>query len=1082
MVKKKSQSKTKVASKTKKLPSDKKKVTSGTKTKKSLIKKPKEFIHFKDLFTKKNIITFLIPFFLIIIAMYLAYDFRDGPIHLNGLKDNVESNTYNQIRTLVSADIDMKYPNLNPQNREIAINNEMEKIILSGVMDFGNGDKLIISDIVEQNFQFVKSAFQFDDGQTYLNAIDPYHFYRLTSNYVENGHTGNTIKIIDGKETPWLDYKLSPIGVRGTESPQFHIWLESILFKLNGIDENSPESEKTTIIFLIPVIFAMLSVIPAFFIIRNYSNDLFAFMGSLLLISIGTFVSRTVAGFVDTDAYNVFFPLLVILFIVYSFSFKDKLKTIIFGAMAGITTAIYLWAWSSGWFIPLFILISLSTYLAYLLVINIIEKKKFKEIQLEVINLFLVIVSYTVSTWIFTWIFLKRDLFYIIFKSLFSSISGIASISSSNIWPNVFTSVAELNPASFPNIIDGVGGTIYFVIAMLALVLMSLDFKKKGTYTNIISIIVIILSTIWFMSIVFLNSFVYLTANNSLLFLVLLFLPVGFSMLLSLFERNKNKQIFLVVLLSVWMAGTIFMSLNGSRFILLLAPAFAISFALGAYQIAKIINNFISKEFKLKREVPKNITGYILLSLIFFFSFIPLYNQANAISDNNLPNFDDAWYSSMYKIKAESSEDAIITSWWDFGHFFTAIANRGVTFDGGSQTTPASHWVGKLLSENDEEISIDILRMLVCGNNQAHNTMLSFTNSTSADSVKVNKIIYDTFGKNKNETINVLRENKYYNFSEENITNIMNYLYCDNPVENYLITSGDMVGKAGVWAHWGLWDFTKKYTHDNYNRKSVEEIAFDIDENLTLIQNYVNQLEQIDQQVQLNPELKRDDLINRWFADYPSYMGSYNCNIEKNDIIACQITFNPRSSILGGILSEQDVNICSGTSQSNIRCTILTQTNLTSGDTFTTNLFNQFYFNTMITSENLEIEKLGRQDSQIDFLILSSENQYSAFLAQSPLGSSLFTKLFYLDGFSTNYFEKFDEVQTVTGLKVQVWKVDWESLDIKRENLTSNIGLAENIVVFDELNMSLEDLEELIGEDIQLLNFSTNSNDIRNNS
>jgi len=46
---------------------------------------------------------------------------------------------------------------------------------------------------------------------------------------------------------------------------------------------------------------------------------------------------------------------------------------------------------------------------------------------------------------------------------------------------------------------------------------------------------------------------------------------------------------------------------------------------------------------------------------------------------------NDGWYESLTKIKQNASEDAIINSWWDFGHWFKAVGDRAVTFDGTPQ-------------------------------------------------------------------------------------------------------------------------------------------------------------------------------------------------------------------------------------------------------------------------------------------------------------------------------------------------------------------------------------------------------------
>ena len=36
---------------------------------------------------------------------------------------------------------------------------------------------------------------------------------------------------------------------------------------------------------------------------------------------------------------------------------------------------------------------------------------------------------------------------------------------------------------------------------------------------------------------------------------------------------------------------------------------------------------------------------------------------------------NDAWYDTLSKIRNEAPQDIVITSWWDFGHWFKAVAD-----------------------------------------------------------------------------------------------------------------------------------------------------------------------------------------------------------------------------------------------------------------------------------------------------------------------------------------------------------------------------------------------------------------------
>ena len=442
------------------------------------------------------------------------------------------------------------------------------------------------------------------------------------------------------------------------------------------------------------------------------------------------------------------------------------------------------------------------------------------------------------------------------------------------------------------------------------------------------------------------------------------------------------------------------------------------------------------------KEIGERLSqGYIIVLVIFLVVFVPIFQNANAISKGTTPNFDDAWYDAMYKIRDNSSEDAIITSWWDFGHFFVAVGERRVTFDGGSQDTPRSHWVGKLLLESDEQKSHDMLRMLVCGGNEAHNTMLNITNGDNSDAVKINKIIYSTFGENISNTRKLIENNEYYNFTQNQIDEIMNLLACDIPTQNFLITSGDMVGKAGVWAHWGSWNFTKKYVHDNYKLKSAKEISLLIDEDLTLIEKHVSELEDIDIRA-TTENIKREDLANQWFAPYPSYIPlsrryTYPCLFNNNSLV-CQ----------------NGIEI----------------------DTITGNITSQF--NEQVKFKNLIFPqadgnlRIVEQDSEgdIDVVLIPSYNGFEVLLAQSPLGSSLFTKLYYLDGYGTELFEKFDDKQSATGVRIKTWEALWNKTET--ENNLSKIILDDIEFEANTENLTESTNEEMMEEYDESLNSS----------
>lgn len=953
-----------------------------------------------DEFFNQRAVKIAIPIIFLIIALYFVFLTRIGPVSLSGLDDRIEANTYNQILSIIEQDVNAEFPNLNQIYKQELIQERFEEALGQGFYDI-QGQRLEFDSLIQTNIDQVKGAFQAENGQTYLNAIDPYHFQRLSYLYHMNGYVGDELREVDGEQVPYLSYKLAPNGIHGN-NPSLHVWLEAQLYALNGIDETSTFGEKTKAIFILPVLLVMLAIIPIFFILRLYTNDLLALFGSLFMASIGTFVSRTVAGFVDTDPYNVLFPLLISVFLIYGIFYSHK-KYLTYGLfiLAGLFQGLFLWAWEAGWFIFIFSFLSILAYEALRFIAAVMDNTRTLQNNIVRSLLRLVpLVLYTISSWIFVFVFTARGLFDTIYNGIFTSLSGIAGAGVGTIWPNVFSSVAELNPASFGTIVGSVGGSIAFILAMVGLLLLTLDYNVTRDNFKKYNLWLLVIGTILFITVVQTSIFIPLTANTPFLFLAILFAPIAVGILFALWNKSISSKIFLVLLLSSWMAGTVYMSLNGVRFILLLGPAFAIAFAVGLFYIAKYVNSYLTREIKLKGSVAQKVGGFVLVFVVFAVLFHPMATNALNISNNTLPNFDDAWYSSMIKIKDSSEADAIITSWWDFGHFFSAVAERGVTFDGGSQTTPQSHWVGKLLFESDEQISLDILRMISCGGNNAFELMLEYSQDPS-DGVLVNKIIYDTFGLSADEKREVISSNSYFTFTSQQVDEIMEELHCTNPPENFLITSGDMVGKAPVWSHWGTWDFTRKFVHDNYQSMSVSEMAILVDENETVIDRYVSELRDIDTRSETE-NIRRLDLVNQWFSPYYSYVPvsgalEHGCVVQ-NDSFSC---------MGGGIQINQQTG--------RVTSTVIDESQISS---------------LVYPTPELELRVVPQfEEGQIQVVLIPSAVSPRIVLVQNPMGESLFTKLYYLNGIGVDNFELFDDVQSVSGTRVITWRTNFNETE-----------------------------------------------------
>jgi dolichyl-diphosphooligosaccharide--protein glycosyltransferase len=684
-----------------------------------------------------------------------------------------------------------------------------------------------------------------------------------------------------------------------------------------------------------------------------------------------------------------------------------KIWSEIAAGLAGLFIVIYSVAWNSSWYLFLVLLPGLLGAIAIKAMHKIIQHKKIgKQLLFEAKETSILTGLFILSSWIFSILLTPSNIFSQIWKGLTSSYGAVASIQAGNIWPNVLSSVAELNPASFSSIIGSVGGRLIFTISILGLMLAAINFSTIKKEYRSYGAYILFGGFIWLLLFIarfsgglnnLQSKLIGISNNNPALFLILFALPIIISSIGNIFLTTKtNNNWFVVITLTTWILGTMFMSFNGVRFILLLAPGFVIAFGFGLYQISKFIEEELLPLADIKKERMQKRISFALMLILFLVIFVPANASAQAQVKGAVPNFDDEWYTAMQNIKEDSQQDAIITSWWDFGHYFIAMSERGATFDGATQGTPRAHWVGRLFMENDEAKSKDMLRMLVCGGNQAFDKMMTYSQD-STNGVLVNKIIYDTFGVPLNQKAAVLEANKYFSFSEAEIEDIMTSLACEQPPENYVITSGDMIGKAGVWAHWGSWNFSRKYVLDNYQSMSVEEIASSIDEDQTAVQQLVEELELIDVRSRVE-NIKRNDLLNQWLAPYPNYapvQGNYfvNC-VEQNQTVYCPTGFDFN-------LETGEINVAPqvGVGVKNV---------------------------VLIQNETIT-DYIQDSNAEFDVVIQQTANGYRSMLAQAPLGGSLFTKLYYLDGVGTESFELFDDRTSITGNRIRTWKVNWDS-------------------------------------------------------
>jgi dolichyl-phosphooligosaccharide-protein glycotransferase len=858
-------------------------------------------------------------FLLVLIPLIIGVSLRMESATLPITEEWATGTVHNYYKNMIGQQVQQQYPTLPSANRNALVEKQFQEYLTT--------NKAEVDAQVKQSADYFRSRLQDENGLTYLLAIDPYFWMGKTENLIEKGYIGDTKK--DGIR--WDTKMFAPIGRKDIKGGgEFHVYLQSYIYKIMKVF--NPETYPRQAAFYTPVIIMAIAIICAFFIGRQISGNIGGLITGMIVAIHPSILGRTAAGFSDTDAYNIFFPLLIVWVLYSSFTAKNIKLRYAFATTAGIIGGIFSYAWVGWWFIIDFCLMALGLYLMYILFLKkdllLYPDKLFKDTLIR--NAVIITIIFTITT-----VFMAS----VINGSLNTGLepfkaplgfTSIKDVGTKSVWPNVYTTVAEQNEILRKDIINNVGMMLFVLTGIgLVLIIMNIYFNK---------------------------------------------------------DKNKDySQLKYFFLILIWIAATFYASTKGVRWILLMIPGIAMGVGAFAGYAYTMLHKIFTKEYNLNKAIASaTILGILIIPILLFPS--NLISAAQNTAKNEIPSMNDAWWNTLTKIKEQSNPDAIINSWWDFGHWFKYVGDRAVTFDGASQNTPIAHWIGLTLLTDDEDLSRGLLRMLDCGSNNAFETL----NKQIDKDYKSIDILYEIVKLDKINAKNTLER-----YGIQDTEEILQWTHC-NPPENYLIASGDMIGKSGVWAHFGSWDF-KRATMFNKVRQ---------------IKNLQQGIEYIQDEFGYNKEdaealyyeikalgVGRD--AEDWISPWPSYASSRtSCSVTNHSIIQCG--------------NGAEVNL------QKMEAYFMTQQGKVKAASFT-----------YVDSEGFHvIEQTGDNIQPYSIILIPTESGYDTILSSPEIAKSLFTKLYFFEGHGLTYFKEFSRERSINGDEIIVYNVSWDGADM----------------------------------------------------
>jgi dolichyl-phosphooligosaccharide-protein glycotransferase len=599
-----------------------------------------------------------------------------------------------------------------------------------------------------------KSFYQDQNGLPYFSEMDSYYNLRMTEDFLNHGYLGDTK--LNGYN--WDLHSNFPPG-SSAEYPPLIVYLTSVTYKFVNLFSNV---DLETIAFWLAPLIASLAVIPSFLIVRRITNDYGGLTAALLIGLAPAYFSHTYAGFFDTDMLSVVIPLLIVLFFSLSIINKDPKKKILFAIFSSIFMFLFALSWTGWWYI--FYIITIST-LVYLILNKFMfklkekfpEKNRFINYFNRYPDLFVLLIFIILS--------LALINLYMGLSGLLESLIDPIKINQlqTNLqvsgYPNIYLSISELQIPSLTDVIEGVGGLVPFFFGIFGI--FGLIWKFKGMLKD---------------------KEICQTHEDQKAIEI---------------NNHSNQQIrnylFYILLLSTWTIFTAFAVTKGFRFI----ETFLIPIAISAGIFVGFIVSFVDRLFSNRTH--KFVIMAVIIAIV---AFAPLANDCLDLNQIT-PGTDDSMVSSLQWINNNSSNNTVITSWWDLGHLFAYESNRPVTVDGSTQNSPRSYWIGKALLTDNETLSAGILRMLANNGESAPVILNTYTHNTNQSVDILNNIL----GLNKTQAISILTTK--YGFNVEQAENIVTYTHPNNSVPQVLITSSNMVNQSGWWwTYYGSWNFS----------------------------------------------------------------------------------------------------------------------------------------------------------------------------------------------------------------------------------------------------------------------------------
>lgn len=492
-----------------------------------------------------------------------------------------------------------------------------------------------------------------------------------------------------------------------------------------------------------------------FLLINKLFKWKIALLSTAFLIVLPQFLFRTLSGVSDKEALAIWFIFMAMYFFVMSFESKKASKNIIFGILAGISTAIT--AFISGLVNFLFFIFALYTLI--IMFFDRFEKRDFLSYISWFIPTILILwisgkydfltLAFSFTSGLMILVFIMALFDFFVFKTSYIKLKikekiehkmplGLASIIGTFIIIFILTSVIfgplfipskvsdlvydALNPlqnrwartvaeSHQPYLVDwfgSFGGQIGVMLILAGACLMfyfMFSLAKKSKLKFLLAFIAFLLGLLFTR---YSSSGVF-NGESGLSRLLFVVSISGFIIFMGwyyirLFYKEKEEYHRIsniergLVFVVVWFLVTALAGRTAIRLLFVFSPAAAVALSYLFVRSAEIISS------KIKSIALKTIV-FVIIGLIAF-SFLSNFTRGTvAQATYTGPIFNTQWQNAASWVKANTPEGSVFVHWWDYGYLVQTGFGRPTVTDGGNAAGSWNFFVGRyvLTAQNEKE-------------------------------------------------------------------------------------------------------------------------------------------------------------------------------------------------------------------------------------------------------------------------------------------------------------------------------------------------------------------------------------------